>query len=113
MSLLISNITAPNQQFVDSVSTVLTQYAESEEFRKDFHTNTSGVLANAGIDIPHGVDIEVVSNSEETYHLVLPSDPSESLTDEVLQGISGGRAGGSTSSTIASVPSTLSTMSTA
>ena len=93
------------------MSTILDQYAKDEEFREGFHTNTNHVLANAGIIVPLGVDIEVVLNSEVAYHLVLTSDPNESLSDDMIEGISGGDSEHKVFSSIASIPSTFSSYS--
>ena len=109
MNISNFSIVATDQESVDSISAILDQCAKDEDSRKDFEMNPRTVLAKAGFEIPHGIDIEMVSNSEDTYHLVLPSDPNAELSDDMLKEISGG----STKSTVASILSTLSTISTA
>ena len=62
-------------------------------------TDPLSVLREHGIDIPHGSDVRIVPNTDETYHLVLPQDPNSVLEDESL----GTVVGGSTASTIGSI----------
>ena len=60
----------------------------------DDHTETSlaercgtgpvAVLREYGIDIPHGSDVRIVPNTDETHHAVLPQDPDSVLEDEGL-----------------------------
>ena len=73
-------------------------------------TDPHNVLSEHGVEIPSGFAINVASNSEDTFHLVLPPDPNSSLSDDSLQSISGGS---NCMSSVGTVPSTVSCVSSA
>ena len=69
-------------------------------------TDPLPVLREHGIDIPHGFDVGVVPNADETYHLVLPQGPNSVLEDESLGAVVGGSTA-STASAFSSLTSDL------
>ncbi len=78
------------------------RYRDDPELRARIDSgDTADALAELDIDLPSGVDCRVVANTDDTYHLALPSDPNEAMTDEDLGSI----AGGVRASTAASVSS--------
>lgn len=61
------------------------------EFKKQLIARPKEALAERGIQVPEGVEIEVVENTPSKIYLVLPQKPDETLvTDEQLAAISGG-----------------------
>ena len=64
-------------------------------------TDPVAALREHGIDIPHGSDVRIVPNTDETHHAVLPQDPNGVLEDEGL----GAVVGGSTASILSSLSS--------
>ena len=65
------------------------------------------VLREHGIDVPEEVDVNVVLNTHDTFHLAMPPDPNHELSDEALSTIAGGKTLGcwgsiATGSTLAS-----------
>ncbi len=44
------------------------------------------VLREHGIELPYGVAVKIVEDTDQVRHLVLPSSPSDELTDEELAG---------------------------
>ena len=69
-------------------------------------TEPVSVLREHGIDIPHGSDVRIVLNTDETYHVVLPQDPNSVLEDESLGAVVGGSTA-STLSSLSSIPSCI------
>ena len=47
------------------------------------------VFSENEIQIPDGIKIRMVENTEKTTHLILPPEPSDELSDEILEGASG------------------------
>ncbi len=43
-----------------------------------------------GIDVPAGMTVTVVENTDKLFHLVLPPVPSDELSDEALDAVAGG-----------------------
>jgi len=55
------------------------------------------VLAEYGIDVPDGIVVNVVENSDNTVHITMPVAPTDAgeLSDEELAGAAGGKLPGS------------------
>ena len=60
------------------------QYREEPDFRSRVDTNPRAVLNDFGIDPSPGYDIRIEENSDEVFHIVMPSDPSAALSDANL-----------------------------
>ena len=74
------------------------------------------VLREHGVDVPTDMDVNVVLNDHDIFHLALPPDPNQMLQDEALMVVSGGGKTASSAGSVAcagTVPSTASTLSTA
>ena len=74
-----------------------------DEFKARFLADPAAVLQEEGIDMPEGVELRAVENTDKVAYLSLPLQPSDELSDEQLSQM----AGGSTAST-ASTTGTLS-----
>lgn len=61
-----------------------------ERFKQRLIADPIGVLREEGIDIPDGVEVRVVENSERVFYLSLPPRPEMSLSEEQLDKVSGG-----------------------
>ncbi|MBK5966215.1 NHLP leader peptide family natural product precursor [Thiocystis minor] len=60
-----------------------------DTFKQRLLADPAGTLAAEGIDVPAGVSVMVVENTEQVFHLVIPARPSE-LSDDELRGADGG-----------------------
>jgi hypothetical protein len=56
-----------------------------EKFKQRLVDDPNGVLAEAGLPLPGGVNFVVVENEPERVHLVLPSRPDGELNVSKLQ----------------------------
>lgn len=61
-----------------------------EEFKRRLIADPKAVLREEGIEIPDDVEVRVVENTEKVFYLSLPPKPSEEVSDEELERISGG-----------------------
>lgn len=62
-------------------------------FKKRFMSEPKKVLAEFGMDLPAGLDVKVVENSDKVMYLTLPPNPktlSDELSDNQLDAVSGG-----------------------
>ena len=84
------------------------------DFRHEADTNPHDALARYDIEYPETVDIRIVENTNEVFHLVLPPDPNQALMDEDLLVVAGGKSASSagTASTVGSVTSCASSAGT-
>ena len=60
--------------------------------------DVADAIAYLGVELPAGAEPRIVANSDEVYHLALPSNPNAMLGDDTLTNVSGGSSLGSASS---------------
>lgn len=66
-----------------------------EAFKQRLIADPAAVLKEAGLEMPEGIEIRVVEDTEKVAHLVLPRKPSaEELSEEELSNAAGGHCGG-------------------
>jgi len=59
-------------------------------FKAELIANPAAALKAEGINVPDGMAVTVVENTDKQFHLVLPPAPSGELSDEALEAVSGG-----------------------
>ena len=62
-------------------------------FKAELIANPAAALKAEGIDVPAGMAVTVVENTDKLFHLVLPPVPTDELSDEALDGVAGGIVG--------------------
>lgn len=71
-------------------------YRRDEDLRRRIDGGDLEPVAEAfGLDIPAGVDMRVVADTAEVFHLILPPDPNAVVADSKLSQVSGGNTAGS------------------
>ncbi len=62
------------------------------DLKARFQANPAEVLAEYGMEVPEGININVVENNDSTVHITLPATPGghAGLTDEELSEAAGG-----------------------
>ena len=67
---------------------------KDEALKARFLSDPKAVLAEHGLDVPKGVRVKVVENSDDCVHITLPAPPARSLelSDEELSNAAGGIA---------------------
>ena len=59
-------------------------------FKSALIANPTAALKAEGIDVPDGMAVTVVENTDKQFHLVLPPVPTDELSDEALEAVAGG-----------------------
>ena len=59
-------------------------------FKAELIANPAAALKAEGIDVPAGMAVTVLENTDKHFHLVLPSVPSDALSDNELDAVAGG-----------------------
>ena len=59
-------------------------------FKAELIANPAAALKAEGFDVPAGMTVTVVENTDKLFHLVLPPVPSDELSDEALDAVAGG-----------------------
>ena len=65
-----------------------------EEFKARLLANPKDAMAEVGMDVPEGVEIEVVESTQEKVYLIIPPKPDGELSDDDLDKVSGGLLSG-------------------
>ena len=67
---------------------------KDEALKARFMADPKAVLAEHGMDVPDGVDVKVVENSDNCVHITMPAAPAGAggLSDEELSNAAGGCA---------------------
>jgi hypothetical protein len=65
---------------------------KDESLKQRFMSDPKAVLAEYGMDVPDGIDVKVVENSDNTVHITMPAPPDghHELSDEELSAAAGG-----------------------
>ena len=59
-------------------------------FKAELIANPAAALKAEGIDVPAGMTVTVVENTDKQFHLVLPPKPNDELSEEDLDAVAGG-----------------------
>ena len=64
---------------------------KDEALKVRFQSDPKAVLAEYGIDVPDGIDVNVVENTDNTVHITMPQAPAGDgeLSDEELSNVAG------------------------
>ena len=65
---------------------------KDDALKQRFMSDPKAVLAEYGMDVPDGMDVNVVENSDNTVHITMPMAPDghHELSDEELSAAAGG-----------------------
>ena len=65
---------------------------KDEALKARFMTDPKAVLAEHGIDVPDGINVNVVENTDNTVHITMPQAPAGDgeISDEDLGNVAGG-----------------------
>ena len=62
-----------------------------ETFKNRLLSNPSAVFQEVGLEVPQGVQVRVVENTDQILHLTLPAKPStDELSEDELKSVAGG-----------------------
>ena len=66
---------------------------KDEALKARFQSDPKAVLAEHGIAVPDGIDVNVVENTDNTVHITMPQAPASDgeLSDEELSNVAGGQ----------------------
>jgi hypothetical protein len=65
---------------------------KDDALKQRFLSDPHAVLAEHGMDVPEGMNVNVVENTDNTVHVTLPAAPTANgdLSDEELENAAGG-----------------------
>jgi len=75
----------------DLYAKVIAKAWADDAYRQRLNDDPGGVLADACITVPAGVELRVVENTSTVVHLVVPTAPGDGeISEEALGQVSGG-----------------------
>ena len=78
------------ENYTSSLRGQIIQKAQTDEaFRASFLKDPVAILNQYGVTVPPGIQIKVLEDTGDTFHIVIPKRQGE-LSDEQLDGIAGG-----------------------
>ena len=63
-------------------------------FKAELIANPAAALKAEGVNVPAGMTVAVLENTDKQFHLVLPPVPTDELSDESLDAVVGGVGNG-------------------
>lgn len=61
-----------------------------DSFKQKLMSDPKSVLKENGVDIPEGLEVKMVENTDNVFHLVIPAKP-DGLSDENLDKLGAGK----------------------
>jgi hypothetical protein len=59
-------------------------------FKQKLLAEPLAALKQQGINVPRGLQVKVVENTDQVLHLTLPAKPSDEMSEEDLEKVAGG-----------------------
>ena len=74
---------------------IANQATNDKAFKKRLMSDPKAVLKENGLELPQGVDVKIVENTDTVFHLTLPPPAStQELSEADMAAIAGGMAAG-------------------
>jgi hypothetical protein len=78
----------------NKMNTLIAACWKDDALKQRFLSDPHAVLADHGMDVPEGMNVNVVENTDNTVHVTLPAAPDApgDLSDDELANAAGGHA---------------------
>lgn len=80
-----------NEQLNQKIGQIMARCWIDEDFKQRLLRDTSAVLREQGMEVPEGVSVNIVENTDQVIHYVLPPNPKTELSDADLDTVAGGK----------------------
>lgn len=77
------------EEHAKALSQLIAKCWADEAFKQKLLADPDAVLKAEGLELPAGLTVKVLENTDKLFHLVLPPKPTE-LSDDSLDRVSGG-----------------------
>ncbi len=79
----------PNE-FQKAYGELVAKAWSDDEFKAELLSDPMKVFKENSIEVPEGIEVRIVENTQDTVHCILPAEPSDELSDDQLDGAAGG-----------------------
>ena len=83
----------PENDTAPDFAKIIAKAWRDRAFKAELIANPAAALKAEGIDVPAGMAVTVLENTDKHFHLVLPPVPTDELSDEALDAVAGGSQG--------------------
>jgi len=80
----------PENHIAPDFAKIIAKAWRDPAFKAELIANPAAALKAEGIDVPEGMAVTVLENTDKQFHLVLPRAPADELSDEALDAVAGG-----------------------
>ena len=80
----------PENDTAPEFAKIIAEAWRDPAFKAELIANPAAALKAEGIDVPAGMTVTVLENTDSQFHLVLPPVPTDELSDEALEAVAGG-----------------------
>jgi len=74
----------------NAVGKIIAKAWSDPAFKAELIANPAAALKAEGFDVPAGVAVTVLENTDKQFHLVLPPVPTDGLSEQELDAVAGG-----------------------
>lgn len=74
---------ANQEEQAKKIGQLIAKCWSDDSFKQKLLSDPKSVLKENGVDIPEGLEVKLVENTDKVFHLVIPAKPDE-LSDEDL-----------------------------
>lgn len=79
------------EQTVNQWGQIVAKAWQDDKFKNRLLAEPAAVFQEFGVEVPAGVQLRVVENTDQVVHLTLPAEPREGeLSDDDLENVAGG-----------------------
>jgi len=82
--------TEDQQAWARGVGQVVANAWADPDYKERLKADPSAVLAEQGLEVPEGIEVRIVENTDDVVYFTLPPEPSEVLDDDALEAVAGG-----------------------
>jgi hypothetical protein len=73
-----------------AIAKIIKRCWDDSKYQTRFMSEPHAVLKEEGVDVPQGLTLKVVQNTENVHYLAIPPKPTDQLSDRDLEGVAGG-----------------------
>ncbi len=98
-----------NNVSANDINNIAERVSSDAKLKSTIMANPKQALADAGINLPNGIEVAVHENTDKLFHFVIPGNPNQELNDESLSSMNAAKGSASTAGSMSSA-GTLSTI---
>ena len=81
------------EETAKQIGRIIAKAWADEAFKQSLLADATSVLKQEGLDVPQGVTIKAIENTDQLTHIVLPLKPGiQPLSEELLDSVAGGQS---------------------